>query len=145
MSNLSMTTTALSPELGRWMIGFDHLFDTLNAASPARVSYPPYNIIRRDDDHYSIEIAVAGFGEQDLEVTVNNGMLTVTGEIQDQPEAETVYVHRGLSRRKFQRVWRLVEYVEVVSATVKNGIMTIELERKLPEALKPRTVAINFA
>lgn len=140
-----MTTTALSPELGRWMIGLDHLYDTLNSASPARVSYPPYNIIRRDDDHYSIEIAVAGFGEQDLAVTLNNGMLLVTGEIQDQPEAETVYVHRGLSRRKFQREWRLVEYVEVVSATVQNGIMSIELERKLPEALKPRTVAINFA
>lgn len=143
MSNLSMTTTALSPELGRWMIGFDHLFDTLTAGTPARASYPPYNIIRRSDDHYAIELAVAGFGEKDLEVTVNNGMLIVTGEIQDQPEA--VYVHRGLSRRKFQREWRLVEYVEVVSATLKNGIMTIELERKLPEALKPRTVAIDFA
>lgn len=140
-----MSTTALSPELGRWMIGFDHLFDTLNTATPARVSYPPYNIIRRDDDHYSIEVAVAGFGESDLNVTVNNGMLVVTGEIQDQPEAETVYVYRGLSRRRFQREWRLVEYVEVVSAKVQNGIMTIELERRLPEALKPRTVAINFA
>lgn len=146
MSNLTLTTTALTPEMGRWMIGVDQLVgQLLNAPSSSRVSYPPYNIICRDDDHYSIEIAVAGFGEQDLEVTVNNGMLIVTGDIQEQPDEDVKYVHRALSRRKFQREWRLVEYMEVVGATVKNGIMTIELERKLPEALKPRSVAINFA
>ena len=149
MSNITLTST-LSPELGRWMIGFDRLFDTLNHVeswnntNASRGSYPPYNIILRSYDHYAIELAVSGFGEEDLEVAVSNGVLTVTGDIKQQPEQEETYLHRGLSRRKFQREWTLVEYVEVVSATVANGIMTIELERQLPDSLKPRAVSINF-
>jgi len=147
MSNF--TTSTLSPELGRWMIGFDRLFDTLthveswHNTNASRGSYPPYNIILRSDDHYAIELAVSGFGEKDLEVAVSNGVLTVTGDIK-QPEQDLTYLHRGLSRRKFQREWKLVEYVEVVSVTVSNGIMTIELQRQLPDSLKPRAVSINF-
>lgn len=135
----------MSPDLGRWMIGFDRLFDTRsNTDDRARGSYPPYNIILRSDDHYAIELAVAGFGEEDLEVTVSSSVLTVIGEVKQQPEQELNYLHRGLSRREFQRQWKLVEYVEVVSVTVANGIMTIELQRQLPDSLKPRIVAINF-
>jgi molecular chaperone IbpA len=150
MSNLTLTTSRMSPELARFMIGFDHLFDTINAAetwanaSPSRGSYPPYNVLRRDDDHYALEIAVAGFGEKDLSVTVNNGKLTVVGDIQQDEDASVTYVHRGLARRKFQQEWTLVEYVNVTDVTVQNGIMTIELERQLPDSLKPRSVAINF-
>lgn len=150
MNNLSLTSSTISPELSRWMIGFDQLFNTINNvetlanSANARGAYPPYNIIRHSEDQYSIELAVAGFSENDLEVTVCNGSLIVRGEIQDD-KTEAQYLHRGLSRRRFQREWRLVEYMDVVGATVKNGIMTIDLQRKLPEALKPRTVAINFA
>lgn len=148
MNNLTLTSFGVNPDLGRWMIGADQLLDTLtnasNAANMSKVSYPPYNVICHDHEHYSIEIAVAGFGEKDLQVTVDNRILTVTGEVQDQSESEVVYTHRGLSRRKFQREWRLIDYMEVVGASVKNGIMTIQLERQLPEELKPRNVAINF-
>jgi molecular chaperone IbpA len=145
MNNVSLTSSTLSPELSRWMIGFDQLLNTPESwNNNARGSYPPYNIVQRSEDHYAIELAVAGFGENDLSVTVCNGLLTVTGESQnDKPDVQ--YLHRGLSRRRFQREWRLVEFVDVEGVTVQNGIMTIELQRKLPDALKPRTVAINFA
>jgi len=147
---MSNFTTSTLPDLGRWMIGFDRLFDTLahveswHNTNASRGSYPPYNIILRSDDHYAIELAVSGFGEKDLEVAVSNGVLTVTGDIKQQPEQDLTYLHRGLSRRKFQREWKLVEYVEVVSVTVSNGIMTIELQRQLPDSLKRRAVSINF-
>lgn len=155
MRELTLNTSRLTPtqfnDLGRFMIGFDHLFDTLNtmdqwvnADSSARKGYPPYNIIKRDEDHYAIELAVAGFGEQDLEVTVNNGALIISGGIKQEQEETVNYLYRGLSRRKFQREFRLVEYVDVTGVSVQNGIMTIELERQLPEALKPRSIAINF-
>ena len=151
MNDITLTSRMIPTQindLGRFMIGFEHLFDSMNNldwanADNSRKGYPPYNVIRRDDDHYAIELAVAGFGEQDLAVTVQNGVLVVAGDIlQDAPEVQ--YIHRGLSRRKFQREFRLVEYVNVTDVTVQNGIMTIELERQLPESLKPRNVAVKF-
>jgi len=156
MRELTLTTSGLTPtqmsDFGRFMIGFDHLINHMttmdqwaNSDAGSRRAYPPYNVIKRDEDHYVIELAVAGFGEQDLEVTVHNGTLYVTGNIKQGTEDQVEYLYRGLSRRKFQREFRLVEYVDVTGVTVQNGIMTIELERQLPEALKPRSVAINFS
>lgn len=154
MNDITLTTSRLLPsqfnELGRFMIGVDHLFNTMNGMenwansdSGSRKGYPPHNVIQRDEDHYAIELAVSGFGEQDLTVTVQNGVLTVTGEIQ-QTDQEPVYLYRGLGRRKFQREFRLVEYVNVTGVTVQNGVMTIELERQLPDEMKRRNIAINF-
>jgi molecular chaperone IbpA len=143
-----LTTANLNPDLGRWVIGMDHLFNTLeswaNTSANTRNNYPPFNMIYHNEERQSIEIAVAGFGEQDLTVTVSDGVLNVVGEIQETGSSEAVYLHRGLSRRRFSHKWRLLDYMEVVGATVKDGILTIDLERRLPDALKPRTVAINF-
>jgi molecular chaperone IbpA len=154
MHELTFNSPRLVPTInnyGGYLIGIDHLMDTLNTMeawintdSSSRKGYPPYNVISRDEDHYAIELAVAGFGESELEVKVNNGTLVITGEASQQTDESVNYLHRGLSRRKFQREFRLVEYVNVTSVTVANGIMTIELERQLPEALRPRTIDIKF-
>lgn len=148
MRNLLMRMTNV-PDLGRFMIGFDHLCDSLSqmeqltsADSSARKTYPPHNVIKRSDDHYAIELAVAGFRPQDLAVSVHNGVLIITGESTTEPE-EINYLYRGLSRRKFTREFRLIEYVTVQSAKVENGILTVDLVRELPESRKPRTVTIQ--
>lgn len=155
MSNLTISSSRFTPDqftqLGRSIIGFDQIFDMMESAaqhmlteSAARSGYPPYNVIKRDDDHYAIELAVSGFGESDLEVSVANGVLTVAGDTQKEAQPEIQYLHRGLSHRRFRREFPLVEYMEVISASVTNGILTIELERRLPDALKPRTVEVTF-
>ena len=137
-------------DLNRVMIGLDNLFNHItwaeakNAENSSGKGYPPYNVFKRDESHYAIELAVSGFGENDLGVVVDHtALLAITGEVQE-PAQEVTYMHRGLSHRKFRREFRLVENVNVVSVTVRNGIMTIELERVIPESQKPRVVAIDF-
>ncbi len=137
------------PSIHKFGIGFDNLFDELLRvnAQQANTNYPPYNIIKNDDDHFAIELAVAGFREGDIKITVEKNILTING-VQlsdlDELEKEVEYVHRGISARNFTRTFTLADYVEVIGAKAENGILKIELERQVPEAQKPKTVAITY-
>ena len=124
---------------------FDRIIDQIDHASSGSNNYPPYNIIKHGDDTFEVQVAVAGFSEGDVEVAVKDGSLVITGE--KQPEAQLVgteFLHQGISARKFIRTFQLAEYVEVVEAVSTNGILSVRLERKVPEAMKPKTIAITY-
>ena len=130
--------------LYRTAVGFDRLFQLLeNAATQDAVSgYPPYNIERTDENAYRIDIAVAGFRPEELNVEVKENLLTVIGRKTANDEAKT-YLHRGLAERNFERRFQLADYVLVTDANLADGLLSISLKRELPEALKPRTVQIT--
>ena len=137
------------PSIHKFGIGFDNLFEELLRvnAQQANTNYPPYNIIKNDEDHFMIELAVAGFREGDISITVEKNILIIKGEQTqdlDELEKEVEYVHRGISARNFTRTFTLADYVEVVSAKAENGILMINLERKVPEEQKPKTIAIAY-
>jgi len=136
----------LSP-LFRSTVGFDRLGRLLEStlqADNAAPAYPPYNIEKLGEDAYRIVMAVAGFGEGDLDVTVKEGTLTITGKGAE-PEGETKYLHRGIAGRAFERRFQLADHIQVEGASLENGLLTIELVREVPEALKPREIAIASA
>ena len=143
-----LTTLDLSP-FYRNSIGVDKLFDRLmgqiDAGGTTTQNYPPYNIVKTGDNTYQIEVAVAGFTQGEVSVDVVEGQLIIAGEKQttDLPEGY-VYEHQGISARRFIRTFTLADYVEVVSASSKDGILTVSLERKVPEALQPKTIAITY-
>ena len=139
-------TTIDIPTLHRHAIGFDRLFQELNrtfANSKTDGNYPPYNIIQTSETHYQIDIAVAGFSENDLDIELKDNLLTVRGQ-QEKNDDEVNYWHRGLATRNFTKTFPLGEYVEVRSALVKNGILSIALELIVPEEQKPKKIAITF-
>ena len=143
-----LTTLDLSP-FYRNSVGVDKLFDRLMGqidAGGTTQNYPPYNIIKTGENTYEIQVAVAGFTQGELEVSVKEGNLIVTGEkvSSELPEGHT-YEHQGISARRFIRTFTLADYVEVTNAASKDGILTISLERKVPEALQPKTIAITYA
>lgn len=132
----------LDPFLSSWTVGFDRHFQLLeelrNASKP---TYPPYNIIQVDDEEtYLIEIAAAGFTKSDIEITYQENSLTVTGK-KDVDSAD--YVHKGIAARDFEQKFALADDVKVISASMKDGILTIRLEREIPEHKKPRTIQIK--
>ena len=136
-----MRTYDLSP-LFRSTIGFDRLFGLVEAAQhSAEDNYPPYNIERLGDDRYQITLAVAGFAPDEITITAEQNVVTVEGEKAD--KAEHDYLYRGISTRMFKRQFSLADYVQVRGATFDNGLLKIELVRELPEAMKPRQIAIN--
>lgn len=139
-----ITTMDLAP-FYRNSIGVDRLFDRIinQMDHAASNNYPPYNIIRRGDDHFEVQVAVAGFDQGEISIEVRDGNLVITGEKADS-DNETEYLHQGISARRFIRTFSLAEYVEVVEATVKNGILSIQLERHIPEAMKPKSIAITY-
>ena len=137
----------LASQLHRHSVGFDQMFDQLNRTfmnSKADGTYPPHNVVKIDDTHYAIELAVAGFSEQEIDVELKDNVLTVKGE-QIKEEQEIEYLHKGISARNFVRTFPLAEHVEVRGATVKNGILAIALEQVIPEEQKPKKIAITFA
>jgi len=138
------TTFDLSP-FTRSTIGFDRMFRLLDSmAGTGEVpSYPPYNIVKHGDDKYSITVAVAGFGEDELEVKVQDGQLTISSTPDKAEKAEVSYIHRGIARRAFELRFSLADYIEVTGASVDNGMLTVDLVRNVPEAMKPRTIAIG--
>ena len=138
-----MRTIDLSP-LYRSLVGFDRLAAQLDAAARTEASsgYPPYNIERTGENDYRIEIAVAGFKPEELNVEVKENLLTVTGRKAANDDAKQ-YLHRGLAERNFERKFQLTDYLVVVDAELSNGLLAISLKRELPEALKPRTVEIK--
>lgn len=139
-----MTTFDFSP-LYRTSVGFDRIASMLSTASRQDQgnSYPPYNIRTTGEDQYQITMAVAGFSEENLNITTEQNRLIVTGEREDEAEETGEYLHRGIATRSFERRFNLAEHVKVVSASLKNGLLHIGLERELPEAMKPRTIEIG--
>jgi molecular chaperone IbpA len=132
----------LSP-YARSTVGFDHLFSLLERATDASHGFPPYNIERSDETHYQVTLAVAGFREEDLNVETHDGVLIVSGSSDDAKQQN--YLYRGITTSRFERRFQLAEHVEVRSATLENGLLRIELERIIPEEMKPRRIAINRA
>ncbi len=142
-----MRTYDLSP-LFRSSVGFDrwsNLFDTALRAGNNSVGYPPYNIEKLGDDSYRITVAVAGFGEDDIEITAQENLLIVAGKLGGAREDGVTYLYRGIATRAFERRFSLADYVEVTGATLVNGVLTVDLAREVPEAMKPRHIAIATA
>jgi len=133
-------TTALN----RALIGFDRIFDDIDRRFAAQVTsnYPPYNIAKVGDNRYQIDIAVTGFMKEEVVVTVEANELTVRGERKRDDDAAVEYLHRGLALRDFERTFTLAEHMKVLSASISNGILHIEIEREIPEALKPRVIDV---
>lgn len=129
--------------LFRTSIGFDRMAQLLDQANriDQTPSYPPYNIETLGENNYRITLAVAGFCERDLDITSEQNTLTVKGK--KQAESEGQFIHRGIANRSFERRFQLADHVLVKSATMDNGLLHIELEREIPEAMKPRTIAIG--
>ena len=137
-----MRTIDLSP-LYRSVVGFDRLADLLDSATTeAATGYPPYNIERTGGNAYRIEIAVAGFKPEDLNIEVKENLLTVQGRKPANDETKR-YLHRGLAERNFERRFQLADYVVVTDADLSDGLLAISLKRELPEALKPRRIEIG--
>ncbi len=133
--------------LFRSMIGIDRLAQMLDAQVPASsAGYPPYNIEKTDEDAYRISMAVAGFKREDIDITVENGTLIVSGrKVEDEKAESTVYLHRGIAGRGFEQRFQLADHVEVKDATLEHGMLSISLLRQVPERLKPRKIELSQA
>ncbi len=139
-----MRTYDLSP-LFRSTIGFDRLGRLLESSVSAEgVTYPPYNIEKLGENAYRLTMAVAGFGESDIDLTVQDNALTIRGKATAEPETAQ-YLHRGIAGRAFERHFQLADHVEVEGARLENGLLHVELVRRIPETLKPRKIAIANA
>jgi molecular chaperone IbpA len=141
-----ITSMDLAP-FYRNSIGVDRLFDRIRDQidHSATNNYPPYNIIKHNENTFEVQIAVAGFSQGEVEITVKDGNLVITGEKQPEAfEVGTEFLHQGISARRFVRTFSLADYVEVVDANSQDGILSVRLERRLPEAMKPKTIAINY-
>jgi molecular chaperone IbpA len=139
-----MRTVDFSP-LYRSFVGFDRLADLLDSAqAEAATGFPPYNIERTGDNEYLIEIAVAGFKPEELDIQAKESVLTITGR-KAARDAERRFLHRGLAERNFERRFQLAEYVAVTDAKLADGLLQVSLKRELPEALKPRRIEIKGA
>ena len=139
-----MKTIDLTP-LYRSSIGYDRLASLLDSAfrtDTTATGYPPYDIEVVDDNHYAISLAVAGFSQDELDINVERGVLTVRGE-KSSEESKHKYLYQGIASRAFERKFNLAEHVEVNSARLDNGLLTIGLVREVPEAMKPKRIAIN--
>jgi molecular chaperone IbpA len=133
--------------LYRSTVGFDHLaslLDSINNIDRSQPSYPPYNIELLEKDKYRITMAVAGFSEEEIQLESENNTLTVSANrTQKDGDPKRTYLHQGIAERSFKRQFRLADHVKVVSATLTNGLLHVELEREIPEEMKPRRIAIN--
>ena len=128
----------------RTTVGFDRLFDLLenNSRASAGDNYPPFNIERRGEDHYRITLAVAGFKSADIEITAQQNLLIVQGRKGDEA-ADAEFLHVGIAQRGFERRFELADFVLVGGANLEDGLLTIDLVREVPEAMKPRKIAVG--
>ena len=142
-----LTTLDLAP-FYRSAIGVDRLFDRIVGqldSATTTSNYPPYNILKTGENAYEVQVAVAGFKQGEVNIEVKEGTLIITGEkIETELPVGYSYEHQGISSRRFIRTFSLADYVEVKSATSKDGILTVALERIIPEALQPKTIAITY-
>ena len=131
--------------LNKALLGFDSLFNDIEGrfANQINNNYPPYNILKHSEDSYELEVAVTGFTQEDITVEIDQNQLIVKGERKRDEDTEAQYLHRGLATRDFTRSWTLAEHMEVGEGRIKNGVLTIELKRVVPEALKPRVLKIK--
>jgi molecular chaperone IbpA len=142
--NMNAMTRFDTQALNRALVGFDRMFDTFETRFGNQLSsnYPPYNVVKKDDDHYAIEIAVAGFKKSEINVEVDGDQLTIKGQ-RNKDEADGVqYMHRGLSARDFVRQFTLAEYMLVQGASIQDGVIRVDLERVVPDHMKPRLIDI---
>jgi molecular chaperone IbpA len=139
-----VTTFAMDLFRDPFFIGFNREVERLNNIHREAVSqsFPPYNIVKIDEDTYRVSLAVAGFDKKDVEVTVDNGTLIVKGEVKAEEESGEI-LHKGIAARKFTRTFALGEYMEVVGAEFKNGMLHIDVDRIVPEEKKPKTIKIK--
>ena len=140
-----MRSFDLTP-LFRSTVGFDRLaalLDASNRLDEQTFSYPPYNIEKLGDDAYRITMAVAGFGEGDLTIEAKENTLTVKGAKAETSEKDAEFLYRGIGSRAFERRFQLADHVEVKGANLENGLLHVDLVREIPDAMKPRTIAIN--
>jgi molecular chaperone IbpA len=141
-----MVTTHFAWDLFKdpFFIGFDRALDTWNHVQTvsSATNYPPYNVIKVDEDNFVVELAVAGFSKTDIDVSTADGKLTVKGELKTE-DNDSKFIHRGIAARKFTREWALGEYMEVKAAELKDGMLTISIERILPEEKKPKTIKVK--
>ena len=134
-------TTALN----RALVGFDRIFDDMERryANQLGNNYPPYNIARLEENLYEIELAVTGFAKSEIEVTVEQDKLIIVGQRDKSDDGVTVdFLHRGLAFRDFERTFTLADHMKIQSAEIKNGVLTIRIEREIPEEMKPRVIDI---
>ena len=139
-----MNTIDLTP-LYRSSIGFDRfgaLLDSALRTEHKPTGYPHYDIQVLDENSYAITLAVAGFDQSELDIQTEKNLLTVKGN-KDNPEQQSNYLHRGIANRSFERKFNLADHVEVTAAELKNGLLTIQLLREIPEAMKPKSIVIN--
>jgi len=134
------------PQFIRRAVGFGNVFNDLNTflsdVNKDSFNYPPHNIVDLGEGKYSIELAVAGFNKDSLDITVSESILTVSTKDQEDKE-EHVYLHQGLAKRSFSRKFKLADNIEVTGADLKDGILTINLYKHVPEYMKPRTITIK--
>ena len=133
--------TFFSTPMARQFVGFDSLFDELNALADRKESnYPAYNIAKDDDEHYRIELALAGFSSDEITIQTEKGILTIEA---NKAEERGNYIHQGIAKRGFSKMFRLAEYMKVDDAQFVDGILTVFLSREIPEADKPKQISIN--
>jgi len=140
-----MRTLDFAP-LYRSTVGFDHLsslLDSVNRGETNQTSYPPYNIELTDKDQYQITMAIAGFGEGELDIQTEKGTLTVVGQKAGEEATGRNYLHKGIAARNFERRFQLADHVEVTTARMAHGLLYIELVREIPEAMKPKKITIG--
>jgi len=136
------------PAIHKFGIGFDNMFDELMrvSAQQSGTNYPPYNIVQISEDEYTISLAVAGFGLENLSVTKDKNFLIIEGK-EYQSDSEKIvpnYLHKGISNRDFRREFQLADHVEISNAHLELGILRVHLKREVPEEAKPKTIAITY-
>jgi len=137
-----MRTYDFSP-MFRHSVGFDRIYQLLESANQRNdVSYPPYNIETDGEDAYRISVAVAGFDKADLDLTLDRDTLTIAGQKADSPDGVS-YLHRGIAGRSFNLKFNLADHVKVVNAGLENGVLVVDLEREVPDELKPHKISIE--
>lgn len=144
MAQLRTIDAAALAHLSRALIGFDRIFNNIESKGIGNnINYPPFNILKFDDTHYEIEIAVAGFDKADISVEVDQDQLIIKGYKPEIENIDTQYIHRGLAARNFERAFTIPQYMEVGDVLLTNGILHVKLVLLIPEALKPRRIEVK--
>jgi molecular chaperone IbpA len=134
------------PQLHKFGIGFDSMFNDLERIMQVQSNsnYPPHNVIKTGDDTVTIEVAVAGFREGEIDISLDKRVLTISGAKKTEENTDWDYLHRGISSRDFRQNFTLAEHVEVRSASIRDGILSVNLERVIPEEARPKSIAITY-
>jgi molecular chaperone IbpA len=142
MEDITMRTTIDLSPLHRSVIGFDRMASLLDAAiAENKPSYPPYNVELVEENRYRITMAVAGFSEEELDIISEQNTLVISGK--QNADADKQYLYQGIAARNFERKFQLADHIKVVDAALVNGLLHVELEREIPESLRPRKISIN--